>query len=365
MEGATNHRLAIATLLLLLFLLMYLPPPATGNATIVNESTFPWLVKGNYANYTATGAPDFITPNGTVLLNIKPPDSPNLPNPTGNATLQWAVLNRTASTAWLDISFHTAGCLYSQYEYVNHTRCTGFDYSNNVDAQVNISSQETYVDGSPQGILNFWSAPLLDAGTAFSGTAFVGGTEENVVANVSGPSTTSAHGLLFPLSEQGVNVSGVRDEGPFSFYTLTPTTLGTGSNQTIAWLRVSGVKYGSSVFPEFGPSGIYDYFNGLALEFSLPEFPISQVVCAIQNNQPVNCRYTTYSTTLGQFFRAGSAEMALSSTNVSLNPSQTRSQPGIGYLVYLLYVVPGVLIVAGIALMIRWARKAGRQLTSR
>jgi hypothetical protein len=110
--------------------------------------------------------------------------------------------------------------------------------------------------------------------------------------------------------------------GPFYIYSVLGVTFGTGSNSIFGWLHSSAV--GRSVY-YLDPFGAYDYYNGLAYFFSIPDYPINRTVCNTSSGQAVDCQYTSYATALGNYFRSGEGELSLVSTNVPLGPSQTQT----------------------------------------
>ena len=310
-------------LLVLLTLMALLPSVnfASSAATIINESSFPWLVQGAYANYTSEvgSASAFVLQNGTVLLGVSPPGPPTLPQGGANVSLDWMVLNRTNDMAWISIAFQVAGCEYSQNEDRDHQNCTPFGFSDTQVVDANVTDGEAYLDGESVGRLNLWGPPLTTGGTLYSGTAFIGGAAYDSLANVT----------AYPSLNLGIRIvtpTGV-DTGPYNVYRVTPALFGTGRSSIYAWENISNATFiynGTllTVFPMFAPSGIYDYYNGLAIQVSNPEYPINQTVCYIQDGKVEDCRVTTYSTTLGNFFRSGAAPLDLASTNIPLGANQ-------------------------------------------
>jgi hypothetical protein len=322
--GPTRQRATLIGAGMIGLLLLSQPIQGLGNVTVANESSYPWLVKGAYADYSWSGVgggPGFVLENGTVLLDV-PPGRLAQTFAGGNSTLDWVVLNRTGNVASLSISFKTAGCGWSFQEYIHGEGCTSFSFGDTIYVEVNVTSRETYVDGSAEGILNFWAPPLLNGGTTYSGTAFVNGTRYDVLADASAIDKTSFAGM----PEGGVNVSGAFVKGPYEFYQLVPTTFGTGTNSTVAWLKTTAIFGGNVTYiPIEMPSGSYDYYNGLAYVFSLPQYPISRTVCMIENAKPLDCRYTPYSTTLGTYFRSTGGFVVLRATNIQLGPQSSSS----------------------------------------
>lgn len=296
---------------------------AQGAVTIVNESSYPWLAQGAYADYVGLNgeAPAFVLQNGTVLLGVQPPGS-TLPQSTANITLDWMVLNRTADMAWLSISFHIAGCEYSETEFKDDGNCTSFNFSHTQVVLVNVTDGESYINGQSQGRLSLWAPPLLVGGEVYSGTAFVNGTAHDSLSNVT----------AYPSMNLGIPITTPNGvvTGPYDVYQLIPTLFGfNGTKSTFAWENVTlaGNNGGKliTVFPISTPSGLYDYYNGLGIEISLPQYPINETVCDLGHGQVTDCQVTTYATTLGNFFRSASTTLALTSTNVPIGASQPGS----------------------------------------
>ena len=326
----TGAKVAVLPLILM-SVLAFLPSfnSAQADITVINALSYPWLSKGAYADYTSTygSAPAFILQNGTVLLGGNPAGPPTLPQGWANVTLDWTVLNRTNDMVWVSIAFHMTGCEYSQAEYRNHQRCTNFNFSDAKTLEVNVTDDETYLNGESVGKLNFWGPPLLIGGAIYSGTAFIDGTASDSLANVT----------WNPKMNLGISIktsSGI-DTGPYNAYQLTPASYGYGSNSVYAWENVSGSFYYNgkllTTFPMFAPSGTYDSYNGLGIQVSSPAYPIDQTVCGIQDGQLEDCRVALYATTLGNLFRSGAASLDLTSTNIPLGPTQpvTSSSPGV------------------------------------
>jgi hypothetical protein len=189
---------------------------------------------------------------------------------------------------------------------------------------VNLTSDEASVKGVNQGLLNFWEPALLENTRIYSGSLIINQKEFNSLANVSAPMESSILGLSPEM--QSVNVSGVPYDIPIKIYEVTPTSFGTPlSNFQVGWMNSSGVAIGSNIQENsFGPYGYYDFYNGLAYEFSLPQYPINQTICQYNSGQPSNCELANVSTTLGEFFRSGLGTMLLRSTNIALSSNQPQ-----------------------------------------
>lgn len=220
----------------------------------------------------------------------------------------------------LRIGFRAIGCDYSQLQQMNNENCTSYNFDTTVAVAVNLTTNEAYVNGQPQGVTNFWESPLDNGGTLNVGTAFVGGEPYTVIGNVSTPISSG-----FGVGE--VNDSGLADSGPFYLFQVTGITFGTGPDFIYGYEHVnaSGYYSGSRYIDVFyiGPYGGYDYWNGLAYYFSIPNYPINRTVCNTLSGQALDCRYTSYATALGNYFRSGGGELGLVSTNVPLGSSQT------------------------------------------
>jgi hypothetical protein len=297
---------------------LFAADPVVSQVTVINESTYPWLVAGAYADYRVQPSsslaepPYFVTTNGTLLLGIGPSGPGAKPAPQGDAWLNWTVISRTGGMVEVNIGFRAYGCDYSQQQVKNNENCTPYNFNTTVEVSVNLTTNEAYVGGQPQGLVNFWETPLNNGGTLNFGTAFVRGEPYTVVGNASAAASAFLGGVI--------NDSGVMKSGPFYFYDVTGITFGTGQNSIFGWVHVSAA--GRSVF-YLGPYGAYDYYNGLAYFFSIPDYPINRTVCNTSSGQAVGCQYTSYATTLGNYFRSGLGTLGLVSTNVPLGPSQT------------------------------------------
>lgn len=351
----------ILAILLIGGIFLFSSPIRGLSVTVVNVSDYPWLVPGAYASYmyfTIGGPPTHVTANGTVLLDEpqpKKPDGTSLPAPTGSANLTWTVLNRSGGMASLNVTFESEGCEYSLLEANDLQPCTQFAFQKSIIVAVNVTSEESYVNGQSQGRVNFWAPPLLIQGQLFLGSMFVDGSRIDNLGNVSVSRATNFGG-------PPINASGETVPPPYYTYSFTPAGYGYGSTHMYAWLNSSGVAYNGNTeittFPVLNPS-YYDYYNGLALYFEGPEYPIQQTVCNINGGNTSDCKYVTLGTTLGQYFFTGKASFLLHSTNIPLTPIENQSQPESSY-GFVYFVAPIVSVVAGaIALMLvlRKARK--------
>ncbi len=331
----------------------------TYGATVVNASGYPWLVPGAFATYQYAAAgepPAHVLSNGTVLLGVAPPPSSlhigAWPPATGTANMTWTVLSRNGEMAQLNVSFESSGCEYSD----SQAPCTAFNFHKSVRVSVNVTDGESYAEGQPQGRLNFWAPPLLVRGQLYLGSAFVGGSKIDSVGNISASPKTSFGGTP-------IQVSGSEVQPPYDTYFVAPTTLGYSlSNFRYAWENISLVNLNNpSGVSGLGPSGYYDYYTGLALYMSGPEYPIQQTVCKIASGELSNCRYVLFGTSLGQFFDTGDSSFQLVSTNIALSPVQTQPATGSGSNLVLIAVLAAIVIGGvGGAVILKAARKSSR-----
>ena len=249
----------------------------------------------------------------------------------------------------LKVGFRAYGCDYSQQQQMKNENCTSYNFDTTVTVAVNLATDVAYVNGQPQGLANFWEPPLTNGGALNAGTGFVGGKPYTVVGNASTPVSSG-----FGVAE--VNDSGLSDSGPFYLFQVTGITFGTGPNHTFGYEHINATGYysGNRYIDVFylDPYGGYDYWNGLAYYFSIPDYPINQTVCNTLSGQALDCRYVSYATTLGNYFRSGGGELGLVSTNVPLGSSQasetTTSNVAAPLYISPYAVIAVVVIVAGI-----------------
>jgi hypothetical protein len=299
------------------------------SVTVVYEGNYPWLQQGAFANYTSLniGPPYFVTTTGQLLLAPEgPPGSQQ-----GGASLNWSVASRAGNMVTLNVYFHATGCQDNETAYHIDNQsvmpCTYYDYSNRISVNVNLTNNEAYVGGIDQGILNFWETPLLQNTTVLSGSVIVNGTMFPSYANVSSvePSTETAWQVSGPPY---VNVSGSLYKNTFPTYAMTPTTFGeNNANWTIGWIHGSSSNYVGNkliLLNPLGPGGTYDYYNGLAYQFSIPQYPINETIC--RDDQPLSdCSIQNVSTPLGTYTRSGESWLQLISTNIQLGSNQVTS----------------------------------------
>jgi hypothetical protein len=310
---------------------------SNNSVTVKFEGDYPWLVQGAYADYITVyfgQAPWYVTSSGQLLMMA--PELPGTPNNpvngwipgTGSASLNWTVLNRTDNYLSLGVAFHAAGCQDNEtaYKIMNQSAapCTYYNYSSKITVNVNLTNDEAYVNGIGQGLLNFWNSALIRGGTVLGGSIFVNQERFDSSSNVSALLESTTIGL--PSGMQSVKVSGIAYTNPIRLYQLTPSSFGIPtSDYRIGWLNGSGtVNEGNVRETPFGPFGYYDYYNGLAYMFSMPQFPINQTICEYDHGEPTNCQLANVSTTLGRFFRSGLGTFLLRSTNISLGPDQQQ-----------------------------------------
>jgi hypothetical protein len=353
---------------------------SSGAVTSVNESNYPWLVKGAFANYTTgklipgSDPPYFVVANGTILINYPPSKPIRRPLGTGEANMSWIVTKRTGDMVKLYVTFQTSGCQYSEAEFKGDGTCTPYNFSTSLYTEVNVTSGESYTNGEPSGFLNFWGPPLPSDGTTrTAGTVYLDGQPFDSSAVVTDVTTTAnSHLIVTWAPPGGISVSGTAFNGPWAFYELVPQSFATGANLTYGWLNVTvgggsptgagGASLFSTASP-LGPQGFYDYYNGLAYQFSMPDYPTGQTVCDLEGGKATNCQHTQYSTSLGSYFRSGDGVMNLVATNIQLNSippggSSPGQQPS-----YLVYVVPAAaLVLLGAAVAWGVHRKSQRTL---
>lgn len=318
---------------------------ALGNVnsvTVVNEGDYPWLVPGAYANYTALniGPPFFITSTGQMLDGTsEAKGTPNNPvngwlPGSGVASLNWTVASRDGNNVSLIVSFLAKGCQDNVTAYLAANQsiapCTYYNYSTGVTVLVNLTTNEAYVGGVDQGALDFWSQPLLANTTLQSGSVIINGTIFPSMANISN---------VMPSSEVGwqvngppyVNVSGSLYKDTFPLYDAIGTTFSyNNANSSLGWLNSSATEVtgpNQTLIPRtsIGPTGFYDYYNGLAYQFSIPQFPLDETIC--RYDQPISycSNVSNVSTTLGQYFRSADGFLQLTATNIVLGSNQQQS----------------------------------------
>jgi hypothetical protein len=306
--------------------------------TVSFEGDYPWLIAGAYADYgslVTQQPPFFVTSSGQLLMLAPGKHGTPVLNygfGLGSASLNWSVVERLGNNVKLNIEFSTVGCQDNQtaYNIMNQTAapCISYSFRTSLEIDVNLTNNDGYANGTDVGQVNFWSLPLLQNGTIQSGSVFINGERFDSLANVTSPMQSSD--FILPPGMQSINVSGESFSKSFLVYKLTPITFGIRLSQYyIGWLNGSIQAIGSNpiLASTFGPSGLYDYYNGLAYEFSIPQFPINQTICLYNYDRPTNCKLAFVSTTLGRFFGSGGGTMLLRSTNIQLQPTQRESSP--------------------------------------
>jgi hypothetical protein len=332
-------------LTLLIILLLLVPVQVALSSSSYNLSDYPWLQTGTYMRYQifniGTG-PDFVLPNGTLLVGLA------YSSAQGNMTL--VITNRSGDVVDLDINYSITGNATAQGQMFP----TEYNYSTSIKVQVDIPTRMAYVDGKPEGIIPFWSVPLPTGGqSVLFSTVYVGGTPYNITANVDGPSDCTPNLILGPpMESQGKVYYCVKN------YLLEDVAFGwPTSSSRFGWENMSGGFHfvGNVTTPSWlpmSPIGSYDYYNGLALNFLIPDYSINQTVCFIVGNSPTNCAYVSFSTTLGEYFRTHGANMALASTNVPLIPTETGNTPQIPWL-----LVASATVIATVSLSLLYLRR--------
>ena len=329
--------------------------------TVRFEGDYPWLVQGATADYISVNVgdpPHFITSSGQLLM-LAPakPGTPVINDGFGEgvASLNWTVASRTGNDVLLNVSFHASGCQDNETAYMvaNQTAapCTSYNFSTTISVLVNVTSDEASVGGINQGMLNFWEPPLLENESVQSGSVIINQQQFISVANVGAPFEST--GLILPGGTAPVDVSGTPYTSPIELYSLTPSTFGISSAYQIGWLHANVTMPGTIHANPFGPQGIYDFSNGLAYEFSLPQYPINQTICTWP---AVDCELANVSTTLGEFFRSAAGTLLLTSTNIPLSATQTtptnNQSPSNSSLYEIATIAVSLLAIAGLAALV-------------
>lgn len=316
---------------------------ANSKVEVKIEGNYPWLVQGTHANYNVLynffGAPWFVTNSGQWLYgafeapgtrgNGEPPKLVNGIVPgDGYVSLNWTVESRSRNEVTLGISFDAFGCQDNEAAYhignQSAAPCTYYNVSKDDPVLVDLTSNEAYLNGVDEGVANFLEPPLLDNGTIDGGSIFIGQQRFESESNVSAPFASSMLGLANTVKVSGSLVNDITN--PFKVYETTPTSFGYfNSNYPVGWLQGSITAQGSQIQGSSqGPNGVYDYYTGLAYEFSIPQAPTFENICSYNHGSPLDCQNANVSTTLGQFFQSGGGTFILSATNVALSPNQQQ-----------------------------------------
>lgn len=329
-----------------------------------NLSNYPWLQVGARATYSTLNgtnvfnAPSFVLANGTVLFALSSES-------WAEANLTWSVTNRTPDTATLNVTYSIAGADNPppprDAKLLYGTELVRFSYQKSIIIVVNLENNTASVDGSPEGIINFWSAPLPATGVSLTlGTVLVGSQTYQVsgaVVPLRGPIARP----VFPIvrgEEYSVNLMG---------YDLTQEQFVQPLISRTAWLNTTGggCDYNGTnhcVIPithtALPPYADYDYFSGLALDFSVPEYQVARTVCQFANNTLYDCGYVPFGTSLGEYFRSGGATLWLISTNVQIGPPGTSANPYSAYW-FALSVSAAVVVVGSVTYL--WRRHRRQQ----
>lgn len=344
--GVITGIVVLLILLLSVALIISHSPSTTSNVRVNYEGSYPWLSQGTYADYrsyVSFGDPPWgFTSSGQLLTEA--PEQPGTPNNpvngwlpgTGSASLNWTVTSRSGNNVLLEISFSNVGCQDNATAWKAQNQsaipCTYYNFATTIPVMVNLTSDEVSVRGVDQGLLNFWEPALLENTRINSGSVIINQQKFVSIANVSAPMESSILGLSPGM--QSVNVSGVPYTIPIKIYEVIPTSFGSPLlNYQVGWMNSSGIAFGSNIQENaFGPNGYYDFYNGLAYEFDLPQYPIDQTICHYNQGQPSNCELANVSTTLGEFFHSGLGTMLLRSTNIPLSTNQQQSEMTLQYL---------------------------------
>ncbi len=301
----------------------------------VNQSDFPWLKSGAYAEYSSlgiTGSPGFVLPNGTFLRSFG----------TGcpcwaNATLLWDVKQRVGDSVFLIVNYSIRG----QERTPNSVASIPFNFMTSLDMKIDVPTGMAYSDNKSEGIIGFWSVPLPSVGERITfGTTFIEGQAHNVSAVLGADGVCDNCGLPGTPIVNGVQFTGTLPQYylPNSVFAAPLTGVFLGMNYT------NQVPAGYPQYSPLEPSGGYDYYNGLAITFTIPEYSSARSVCDLDGNTTTNCRIATYSTTLGDYLRSYSGSLYLISTNIDLLPVSGGSQLPLGS-----ETIVSVLVVAAVA----------------
>lgn len=309
--------------------------------TTINQSGYPWLTPGAYAQYeNELGDPGFVLPNGTYLSSF------GIGCPcTANAILTWSVVQRAGSSVFIVVNYSVSG-REVVFNSSSFTAPIVFNFSTSLDLRVDVQTGMAYLHDEPIGIIGFWSVPLPSKGENVTfGTDIVDGKSYNVSGTVGG--FCGNCGI-------GATVNGVPFTGTLKQYSLdnsvfahTPSFIFEGRNYT---------ETGPGpCYCKLEPADDYDYYNGLALVLSGPKYPVSETVCNTEGNTTTNCHLATFSTALGKYLRSYGYSLYLSSTNISLLPgSENASQPTLNWGV----IVVAMVVVVGVSYpTYRWLRK--------
>lgn len=318
--------------LIALLLVSAMSETAWGGVTVISQSNYPWLKPGVYSDYKTAlqfFPPYFVTPSGVLLWVGR--------NASAEASFGWMVIQRDNNMVTLRLSYQISGALSA----ANGTAFP-FNYTRIIQVSVNLSTGVVYINGTLQGVAPyFWGPPLPSANQTFNTTVYIGGEpalDEGVV-------TQPALGKL----PEAVNVSGSQFTKSIFMYSVDYVSYGSSQDYQVGFLYFnSSVCIAPCQTPSFIPSisgGIYDYYNGLALSFGGPEYPVNRTVCPIEHHTPVNCGYVSFGTPLGAYFRSGNTMFYLVATNVPLLPNGGTSRVPV-------YVVVGVVLAIGVALTI-------------
>lgn len=311
------HLPAHSASLFSLFLLTSSAWIAAVTIVTVNQETFPWLQPGKYATYTSSNAgspPEYFLQNGTFLVGY------GLGCPcSAIARLSWIVAARVGYLVSIDLNYSISGKEHTPQS----STLIPFNYSISNPMKVDIQTGMVTIGGTREGILGLWSQPLPSSNESlFFGSVSIDGAVQNVSGKAQGPVNTFIGPIMINGSTfaQKLYQYDLQD----SYFAAPLTGQFHGVNYSV--VPMSGQKLQPYLPVE--PNGFYDYYNGLALVFSIPEYPVSRTVCELNGSVTSGCHNVVFSTTLGQSFRTVAGVLELSSTNIDLLPVLSTSVSG-------------------------------------
>lgn len=317
---SANHFFVVA----FVFLLLFLNLSKSSAVVTVNQSNFPWLQAGAYADYSSNYLGDhpwFVMPNGNLLIPITQ-------GTLSLAELNWSVTERSGNLVYITVNYGIFGNENPQNWFnlkeANENYTIYFNYTISINIDVDVGSNMAYINNTPVGIINFWSSPLPAAGEEIAvGSIMLAGIPINVTGGASAVSQTNLP--VAPI------VSGVAFEGSLKQYQLMNSMFVAPSSGKVGWesysdqFFVNGSTDSEKAYTYLDPEGDFNYYNGLALSINVPDYPINRTVCELNNSYPSNCSDRSFGTTLGQYFRSVSGSLFLVRTNISLEPTGASS----------------------------------------
>lgn len=316
----------------------------------VNEASLPWLLPGTYADYTSGtpvgSPPEYVLPNGTILVGYGAGCSSRC---NAIADLSWVVTNRGTNYINMALNYSITG---EELPKLDSLTLIPFNFSVSLRLKVNIETGMAYIDGQPQGVIGLWAEPLPSESEAIVfGTIAMNGAMHNVTGIMNGHSKSDIEPVM---------VNGSPFTGELDTYNLDDSNFGQPLTAVWAGENSTLVGFGGQPPPPYRnlpPSAFYDYYNGLAMGYTLPEYPVEATVCNLHSNVTTGCQVTTFSTALGQYLRTVSGSVYLSSTNISLLPGVSGSQP---LSLYLQFSVGAVIAIAVVGTVIFFSTKRRR-----